>query len=133
MINEIITHLKAGTPSWGARVELADDLQPKDDLYNIETSLYVYMGEDTASGDGTDNLVSSRLQRTVHISILCQKSALDAAIVELRTAMIGFNPDADAGYDDFHLVSGQLMNKKNGVDWWDEVYSTWVTLREAYS
>lgn len=133
MINEIITHLKTGTPSWGTRVVIADELEPPDDLYNMATSLYVYMGEDAASGDGTDSLVSHRMDRTVHISVLCQSANLEAALIELRTAMIGFNPGAADGYDDFQFVSGRLMNKKSGVDWWDEVYSTWVTLREAYS
>lgn len=132
MLSAVIAHLQAGTPSWGTRVALAEDLEPQDDLYNISTSLYLGLEEDLAGGDGTNNLVSHRLERRVDVYVICSVANLDSVLTELRSTMIGFNPASASGYDDFWFVRGKLMGKKSGVVWWIDTYSTWVTLRQAY-
>ena len=84
-------------------------------------------------GDDTVYLVSHRMAVTVHIHIATKIEDLERHKTELRTAVLGWNPGADEGWDDMEHLSGSMLNIKGGIAWWEEQYRTWVTLREAYA
>lgn len=132
MITALLQHIGTAKPVFTSR-EHAWDTRPVEVSRDALPLLYAYMGDESVANDGTDLTVSHRLGVTVHIYIVCKIEDLEARKDDLRTAVIGWNPGAADGWDDMHLSSGKVLDLKGGIVWWEDIYTSWRTLRQAYS
>jgi len=128
MIDTLIQRLTVQTQSF-ATITHAQDQQPVDDLNSQTPLLGIFPGQDSTESDGTDFLESKMLTIVVLVHMVCLIEELDTLKPELRGAVIGWSPGAQ--YTDMELVSGELLQLKGGLVWWEEKYSTRRLIRES--
>ncbi len=133
MIEALIARLRDQCGSFlHDSIEYAWDSEPTEIKRDDLPKLFTFPGDEATADDGTSDIVSRRLQREAHIYLVCQIDDLEDLKTETRSAVIGWNPGAADGYDDMQLVSGRMVNLKGGVVWWEDIYTTWRTIREVY-
>lgn len=131
MIAVLIAHLKNACPDY-TEIEPALELVAAIDETTTLPVMYLFPGDESASGNESDTKVSQRVAYKVHVQIACAHAELETRKGELRAATVGWNPGQAEGYDDMQLDSGKLIDLKGGIAWWEDIYTTWRLQRSAF-
>lgn len=129
MIDAFVTYMKANVAGFAA-ITHAKDQAPVDVAGTDLPLLGIFPGDDSTAEDGTDYLESKMLTSTLLVHLVCPIEDWETLRATVRTAAIGWS--AGAVYTDLALVSGQILQLKGGVIWWEERYANRHIIRETY-
>lgn len=129
MIDDLIAHLESSTTSF-KRITHAQDQAPVDNITEELPLLGVFPGAEHSEPDGTDYLDSKVVSTQVLVHIVCLIADMEPLRTELRTATLGWCPSEH--HSDLTLLSGELLQLKAGICWWQETYTSRIVIREAY-
>lgn len=122
MIDALISHLQSELAASFKRITHAKDQQPVDDIQEELPLLGVFPGDDSTQMDPTDNIESKMITSVAIVHLVCDIEDLETLRDTLRAKTMGWN--AGPEYTDMTLQSGELLQLKAGICWWEERYTT---------
>ncbi|ALO46574.1 phage tail terminator protein [Pseudohongiella spirulinae] len=122
MIDSFIAHLNSQLDQTFVKITHAADQQPIDDITEELPLLGVFPGPDSTQVDPTDFVESKMITSEAIVHIVCLIEELETLRTAVRSEAMGWN--AGPMYTDMTLKSGELLQLKAGICWWEERYTS---------
>jgi hypothetical protein len=130
MIDLLIARLKAQVPT----LEKVEDAWELDNVIDDDLAMpavYLYIAKESTRSSDTEYVVTQRLTVLVKLRILAMAEQLQDIKTAIRKALVGWNPDPAASWDNLELAGGVMMRITGGTADWEESYITWRPLRQV--
>ena len=110
-------------------VELAQSMEPIDDLQAETPAAYFYLGGESASQSDADGAIVQEVTRTVNVFVVGKHEAMMTLRAELRQLILNYQPDVY--HTPLEFVGGDSASIKGEWQWWQDTYTTRTHYRQT--